>query len=347
VSAFDPARAPQFAALVDEQPQTITLRNLAESRKLWLGAAAQTSGLSDPIYTSLLARQFNMLAVENAMKWESTQPDRGRFDFTQGDLLVAFARANRMAVYAHALVWDTQLPEWLTQGSFTRQEMIQILCTHIKTVVGYYRGQVYAWVVVNEPFDNRGVLRPHIFLQAIGPEYIAMAFQWAHEADPNAILVLNEHQSEGMNTKSQAVYALASGLIERGIPVQAVGLQMHIVLHGQPSQENLLENMQRLGELGLEVHISEMDVRTQYSSEPLPEKLKRQALHYRQVMQACLQVSACRVFATWGVSDRYSWIPWWTGRPDYPLLFDEQGQPKPAYDALIEELIHLSKSVGE
>lgn len=318
-------------------PASPTLRVLAEQRGLYIGAATDPGYLSNPDHAGLLARQFNLLAVENAMKWEVLHPEPDRYDFSQGDALVAFARAHDMAVYGHVLVWDLQQPAWLTEGEHTRQEWIQILCQHIKTVVSHYRGQIYAWDVVNEAFENEGPLRDTHWLRVIGPEYIPMAFQWAREADPDALLIYNEHSAEGLNKKSQAVYAMLQSLLGMGAPIDGVGLQMHVFLDG-PTRQELAENMRRLAELGLQVHITEMDVRT-YASEAGPaEKMAAQAEVYRAALGACLEAPSCNVFATWGLSDRYSWIPSFFNHPDAPLLFDENGQPKPAYQAVIEVL---------
>jgi endo-1,4-beta-xylanase len=278
------------------------------------------------------------------MKWEVIHPEPDRYDFSQGDALVAFAAANQMAMYGHNLVWDLQQPEWLTRseielaGQRSRDEWIQILCKHIKTVVGHYRGHIYAWHVVNEPFNTDGSLRDTLWMRVIGPEHIAMAFQWAREADPDALLILNEFYAEGLNEKSQAVYSMAQGLLQLGVPLDGIGLQMHVWLGGPPGQNELAENMRRLANLGLLAHITEMDVRTQYSQDPPEVELAAQAEHYRQAMETCLEAINCDVFITWGLTDRHSWIPGYTGVPDAPLLFDEQGQPKPAFDAILELL---------
>jgi endo-1,4-beta-xylanase len=285
----------------------------------------------------LLRREFNLLAPENAMKWDHVHPQPETYDFREADTLVAFAQANGMAVYGHALVWHQQLPEWILKGRYYRQEWIQILCKHIKTVVHHFRGKIYAWDVVNEALSNDGPLYPEsIWMRKIGRDHIAMAFQWAHEADPDALLVYNEHSAEGMNVKSQAVYDLVKGLLENGIPIDAVGMQMHIGLVNPPAIQDIDSNMQRLADLGLQVHITEMDVRTG----PIRSaaKFTLQADIYRRVLAVCLAHSNCRVFATWGVSDRHSWIPGLTGRPDAPLLFDQAGAPKPAYTALFDLL---------
>lgn len=314
-----------------------TLRSLAERRGLRFGTSVGGGSLTNPTYVELLTRQFNMLAVENAMKWEVIHPEAERYDFSEADKIVAFAKANGMTVYAHVLVWENQLSPWLVEGGYSRDELIDLLCRHIKTVVGRYRGQVYAWDVVNEAFDPDGTLRNNLWTRGIGPEVIAMAFQWAREADPDALLIYNDVAGEGMNKKSQAIYALAQGLLKLGAPLDGIGMQMHVWLDGPPTQQELSENMQRLADLGLQVHITEMDVRTQYSSLSEAEKLTAQAEVYRSAMRACLTASNCTTFVVWGLTDAHSWIPYFYG-PDIPLLFDKSYQPKAAYYSLLEAM---------
>jgi endo-1,4-beta-xylanase len=243
-----------------------------------------------------------------------------------------------MAVRGHVLVWDLQMPAWATNGQFTRQAWIQILCTHIKSVVGHYRGQIYAWDVVNEAVNQDGTLRNTFWMSKLGPEYIAMAFQWAREADPSAKLFYNDNGGEGLNAKSQGIYALLQGLQQTGVPVDGVGMQMHTRLDGAPPASELSANMQRLAKLGLEIHITEMDVRLQYSTGDNETKQAEQADLYREVLSVCLSVQNCKAFLTWGLTDRYSWIPGFTGKPDAPLLFDKSGLPKPAYFAIVKLL---------
>ncbi|HSQ27796.1 MAG TPA: endo-1,4-beta-xylanase [Anaerolineales bacterium] len=315
-----------------------TLANLAKKHDIRIGTAVSANLLKDEAYAVLLSNEFNMVTPEVDMKWENIHPEPDRFDFTKGDTIVAFAQIHQMALYGHVLVWDLQLPAWVTQGQFTRDQWIDLLCTHIKSVVGHYRGKIYAWDVVNEALDESGKLRNTIWLQNIGPEYIAMAFHWAHEADPSALLVYNDFMAEGMNQKSQAVYALVQGLLRQNVPIDAVGLQMHVGLNSPPTFHALSENMQRLSELGLSVYITEMDVKLQYSTRNTSEKLSAQSRVYRHAIAACINAPNCRGFSTWGLTDRYSWIPDYTGNEDAPLLFDVEGQPKPAYFAIIDLL---------
>jgi endo-1,4-beta-xylanase len=344
----DPAPIPPFQdsppafgtptpTLAGEVPG-VTLRSLADRHSMYVGAALNAGQLDLPGRAEMLSREFNMLIPSNHMKWEFIHPEPQRYDFSGGDRLVAFARANGMKVYGHTLVWDRQQPAWLIEGQHSREEWIEILCTHIKTVVGHYRGQVYAWHVINEALNQDGTLRDTLWLRAIGPEYIPMAFQWAREADPDALLIYNEFESEGLSQKSDAVYALVKGMLKMGIPIDGVGLQMHIWLDGPPTPQDLAANMGRLAELGLQAHITEIDVRTQYSSQTPAQKMSEQAETYQRAFAACMAAPNCNVFVTWGISDADSWIPEHTGHPDAPLLFDQDGQPKPAYFAILDLL---------
>jgi endo-1,4-beta-xylanase len=338
ISPYFTINALPFRINPPQDPAQPSLANLAKEHNIRIGTAVSASLLKDESYTALLTREFNMLTPEVDMKWENIHPEPDRYDFRRGDTIVAFARLHQMSVYGHVLVWDLQLPAWVNEGQFTRQEWIQLLCTHIKSVAGHYRGQIYAWDVVNEALDETGRLRDTIWMRNIGPEYIAMAFHWAHEADPNAKLVYNDFMAEGLNQKSQAIYALVQGLLQQNVPIHAVGLQMHLWLNGPPTSSELSENMQHLSDLGLSIYITEMDIKLQYSDANQSEKLNDQARMYRQVFSACLNSPNCRGFSTWGLTDRYSWIPDYTGKTDAPLLFDNKGQPKPAYDAIIDLL---------
>ena len=174
-----------LSIVVEAQP----LRDAADARGLHIGAAVNMSPFrNESIYTQTLGREFNMLVAENAFKFDALHPAQNTYNFTDADALVAFAEANNMAVRGHTLVWHSQIPGWLTGGNFSRDQVIAIMRDHIMTVVGRYRGRILAWDVVNEAVsDNNGQFRTDSFWhQKIGPEYIAMAFQFAHEADPDA-----------------------------------------------------------------------------------------------------------------------------------------------------------------
>jgi endo-1,4-beta-xylanase len=314
-----------------------TLRALADRRGLAIGAAVDVTALrSDMSYAQTLAREFNILTAENVLKFGPLRPARDRFDFSAADELVQFAQNNNMQVRGHTLVWHNQLPDWLTQGFFSREELSAILKKHIQTVVERYRGRVAAWDVVNEAVADNGQMRDTLWLRGIGPNYLDLAFQWAHEADPQAKLFYNDYNGEGLGSKSDAIYRLLKDLLQRGVPVQGVGLQMHISLDSPPRAADIAANIQRLGELGLEVHITEMDVRARTPASAAD--LERQAAVYRSVLGACLDSPYCKAFVLWGFTDRYSWIPGFFQGYGSALIFDEAFAPKPAYQALKDGL---------
>ena len=315
-----------------------SLRTLAEEQGIFIGSAVAPWLFGDEFFARQLSQQFNLIAAENAMKWEVIHPGPNRYDFSQGDALVSFAKKYDMQVVAHNLIWDLQIPTWVTQSDRSRSEWINLLCTHIKTVVSHYRNQVYAWIVVNEIINEDGTLGNSFWMRKIGPEHIAMAFQWAHEADPNAVLFYNDNGGEGLNARSQGIYMLVKSLRESGIPIHGVGLQAHTSIYQTPPLEELITNFERLADLGVEIQITEMDVRLQYVDEPEALELAAQADSYQRVVEACLAVEACAGITTWGLNDAFSWIPGWTGRPDAPLLFDEDSQPKPAFFAVQKAL---------
>lgn len=314
-----------------------TLRSLAQARGRYIGAAVAPGPLlSEPVYAETLAREFNMLTPENALKFGRTHPSRDRYTFQDADAIVAFAQANGMAVRGHTLVWHEVLPRWLTAGAFARDELLAILHEHITTVVGRYRGRIAAWDVVNEALGSDGVWRNTFWYKTIGPEYVDLAFRWAREADPQARLFYNDYGGEGLGRKSDAIYALARGMKQRGVPIDGVGLQMHVRLDASPEPADVVASLQRLAALGLEVHITEMDVRIQ--GQATEEKLARQASIHRDMLRVCLAAENCRAFVFWGFTDRHSWIPRYFPGWGAALPFDEAYRPKPAYRALIEAL---------
>lgn len=311
------------------------LRSLAGRQNFGIGTAVALSALGEDVgYKELLSREFNVITAENAMKFRHLQPQADRFDFVEADQLVAFARQNRMQVRGHTLVWHNALPDWLKERTWTRAEAIALLETHIKTVVGHYRGQVVAWDVVNEAIEDDGRLRDSFWLENIGPEYIEMAFRWAHEADPDALLIYNDYGGEGLNQKSDAIYRLLQYLVRADVPVQGVGMQMHVAVDSPPNSQAVASNMERLSELGLQVQITEMDVRIRQTA--TPQDLEKQAQVYQSMLETCLSAANCNLFTIWGASDRYSWVPsHFTGWGD-ALPFDHRLLPKPAYWALLE-----------
>ncbi len=331
-----PALPTPPAPLQGGQPGT--LRYTASQHGLLIGAAVNAPALaSNAAYARTLSGQFDVVTPENAMKFRDIHPALHAYNFTAADQVVNFAVANGMLVRGHVLIWYLEDPQWLTAGHFTRAQLLQILHDHITTIVGHFKGRVFAWDVVNEEVDDSGKLRDNVWLRTIGPQYIDLAFQWAHQADPKALLFYNDYNGEGLGVKSDAIYNLVKGLRDRGVPIGGIGLQMHFSVPNHPSMEDIKSNMERLAGLGLVVHITEMDVR-------LPEpvnaiSLGAQAQLYHDVAQACLQeAGVCQALILWGFTDRYSPIPGVYPHFGSATIFNASIQPKPAYNMLMEAL---------
>src|SRR5208282_4689176 len=340
-----------FGAAVPEP----SLREAVRGCGLLIGTAVRPAQLSEAAYASTLAREFNMVEPEDALKWEVVHPERESFDFSPGDQVVDFATRHDMKVRGHALVWHRQNPKWLTDGKYTSGELAEILEKHIKTVVGHYRGKIFAWDVVNEAFDELrpGTLRSTIWRDqpgigmtedARGPHqshsYIERCFRWAHEADPQALLFYNEAEAETVNPKSDAIYAMVRDFRLRGVPIDGVGFQMHIAnLHADVA--SISANIKRFTALGVQVHITEMDVALPVdpTGNPRPEDLQLQADIYRQIAGACLSHPGCTAIQTWGFTDKYSWIGSHSKKTQGAALpFDRNYRAKPAYEALRKTL---------
>ncbi|MCM3652928.1 endo-1,4-beta-xylanase [Metabacillus litoralis] len=315
------------------------LREVASEKQFLIGASVSASPfLTDEKYKTTLKQEFNLLTIENELKFSKVHPQRETYNFLIPDIIVDFAEENKMKVRGHTLVWYHSNPDWLTNQTYSREEMISILKGHIQTVVGHYKGKIYAWDIVNEAFNEDGTLRENIWLKTIGPEYIELSFEWAHEADPNALLYYNDFNNERMNKKSDAIYKMVKNFKKRGIPIDGVGFQMHSSITYEKNYDQLKENFKRFEEINVDVQITEMDVKVQHSKDSYNERLNQQAKMYADTLDVCLSADNCSAFVTWGISDRYSWIPDYTGNEDFPLLFDEDYQPKPSYDEIYHKL---------
>jgi endo-1,4-beta-xylanase len=318
------------------------LRDLAAPSGLLMGAAADASLLPLTAYSQALGREYGIIVPENDLKFAETEPVPHQFSFCAGDRLLAFAQANGIKMRGHNLVWGVYNPAWLTSGSYTPAQASLILQEHINAVVGHYKGQLADWDVVNEAISDSPPygLKASYWLTQLGNNYMDTAFQWAHAADPNAKLFYNDYGGEGLGGKSDGIYNYVKGMLSRGVPIHGVGLQMHVTPGNVPSQANIAANMARLAALGLEVHVSEMDVKLPVDSNGTASAadLAAQATTYQNVFAACQAAPNCTEFLTWGFTDSHSWIP--STYPGYgaALLLDANYQPKPAYAALSGDL---------
>jgi len=323
------------------------LRSLAEAREFRLGTAVSMMPFRrDDQYKAILAREFNVIVGENCFKFDAIHPQRDRYEFRDADALVEFASANKMKIRGHTLIWHNQLPEWLKEGNLTRDEAIAALTNHIETVMGRYKGKIWAWDVVNEAIDQAGdpqhFREDSFWYKAIGPEYVTIAFEVARKADPGARLYYNDFDNEGKDEKSDAVYRLVSELNQRKL-VDGVGWQMHISNAFKIGKEHR-DNIRRLAALGLEVSITELDVRLKLPANR--DALAKQARTYGDVMRFCLSEPNCKAIVLWGFTDMYSWVPQTFRGEGDALIFDRDYAPKPAYGAIRESLSKLTPGLS-
>ena len=330
-----------------------TLRAAFEDQFL-VGAAlnvAQFSG-RDTLGAGIVRTQFNAITPENALKWASLHPRPGVYDFAAADQYVTFGQRNGMFIVGHTLVWYKQTPRWVFQDSrgnpVGRDTLLARMRDHIHTVVERYRGRIRAWDVVNEALNDDGTLRPTPWLTIIGEDYVARAFEFAHEADPAAELYYNDYALENAPKRRGAV-ELVRRLRGEGVPIAGVGLQNHDRMDWPtPAEED--STIDAFAALGVGVMITELDIdvlperdRSATDRDPyrdgLPDSVQRAlARRYATLFAVYLKHrDAIRRVTFWGVTDGDSWLNNWPirGRTNYPLLFDRRGRPKPAFDAVI------------
>jgi len=330
-----------------------------------IGAAingAQITG-RDSRGDAIIDAQFNSISPENALKWESVHPKPGVYDFSLADQYVSFGEKRHMFVVGHTLIWHNQTPAWVFHDEkgnpVDRDTLLNRMRDHIHTVVGRYKGRIQSWDVVNEVVNDDGTLRQSPWLKIIGEDYIAKAFEYAHEADPGAQLAYNDYSLEN-EAKRKGALALVKKLKDEGVPITTVGLQGHLSLTS-PSLEEEEATVSAFGKLGVKVAISELDVDVlpkatkQQSAEitlkvqqdvaldpytkGLPEAVQAQlAMRYADLFRIYLRHRDFVERVTlWGVTDRDSWLNNWPvrSRTSYPLLFDRNGEPKAAFLAVL------------
>ncbi|MGA2649810.1 MAG: endo-1,4-beta-xylanase [Terracidiphilus sp.] len=320
---------------------------------------------TDALGTSIVAAQFDSISPENALKWERIHPRPDTYNFELADKYVAFGEKNHMFIVGHNLVWHSQVPNWVFQDDqgkpLTRDALLKRMHDHIFTVVGRYKGRIQSWDVVNEALNEDGTLRKSKWQQIIGDDFIAKAFEYAHEADPQAELTYNDYSLED-EAKLKGALALVARLKAEGIPITTVGIQGHDSLE-RPTVEQEDAAITAFDKLGVKVAISELDidvlprdpklfsadvslkVKQDPRLNPYPNGLPddvQQALakRYAGLFAVYLKHRAEMSRVTfWGVTDADSWLNNWPvrGRTSYPLLFDRNGKPKPAFDAVIRQ----------
>lgn len=349
----------------NKKPQEIPLKDAFKDHFL-IGAAINYQQImkKDTIGYNLLKKHFNSITAENIMKWEEIHPRPGVYNFAPADSFVALGQSLNMFIVGHTLVWHNQTPRWVFEDEkgkpVCRDTLLKRMRDHIYTVVGRYKGKVKGWDVVNEALNEDGTLRKSKWLEIIGEDYIEKAFQYAHEADPDAELYYNDYNMPKPSKRDGAI-AIVKRLKEKNIRIDGIGMQGHYDLKS-PKVEDFEESIKKFSELGVKVMITEMDidvlpgrdiifgaeVTVRLEGKPefdpyktgLPDSMQVVlANRYKEFFEVLLKHSdkVSRV-TFWGVHDGQSWLNYWPvrGRTNHPLIFDRQGQPKLVYYTLID-----------
>jgi endo-1,4-beta-xylanase len=282
-------------------------------------------------YTSIAAAEFNILTPENAMKWDATESSQNNFNFTEADRHVAWGQTNGMQIHGHTLVWHSQLPGWVS-GISSASTLTSVMNNHIDKVMAHFKGKILVWDVVNEAFEDNGNYRTSVFYNLLGKGFIEQAFIRARAADPAAKLIYNDYNLEYTGAKSNAAYNMLKDLKSRNIPVDGIGFQMHLDIQYGFDYNDFATNMQRFADLGLEIYITEMDVRV--PSSPSAADLQTQANYYKGVIEKCMAQPAVKAIQIWGFTDKYSWVPQTFPGRGAALIFDSNYNPKPSYYAV-------------
>jgi endo-1,4-beta-xylanase len=308
---------------------------------------------TDKAAVDLITAQFNQISPENVLKFQSTQPAADRYTFDAADRYVEFGLSRKMQVVGHNLVWHMQTPAWVFTAAdgqrADRDALLERMRDHIHTVVGRYKGRIHGWDVVNEAIDEDGSMRKSPWQAGIGDDYVAKAFEFAHEADPGAELYYNDYNLE-KPAKRAGVIKLVKDLQARGLRIDGIGNQAHWRLE-TPAVGEIEEALADLHRAGLKVMYSELDINllppTARDANPalanpyvsgLPDDVQQAlAKRYADIFGVIVRHREVVSRVTfWGLSDADSWLN--RGRMNYPLLWDRQRQPKPAFWAVVEVL---------
>jgi endo-1,4-beta-xylanase len=348
------------------EPNNLPILKEAYAKDFLIGAALDDNVVSgqDPQAASIVEKQFDSITPENVMKWQHIHPEPNRYDFEPADRFVAFGEKHKMFIIGHTLIWHNQTPGWVFKDEsgnlLGRDAMLARMKDHIFTVMGRYKGRVNGWDVVNEALSDAGPISKTKWVETIGPDFIAKAFEYAHQADSNAELYYNDFSLERRG-KLEACKRLVKDLKSKGLRIDGVGIQGHWALDN-PSREELDQFINAFAELGVKVMVTELDIdvlpmAVKYTGADinvrvelreglnpyvngLPDDMqKKLADRYAELFGIFLKHKETIERVTfWGVYDKTSWLNNYPvrGRTSYPLLFDRNYQPKPAFYAVIK-----------
>jgi endo-1,4-beta-xylanase len=305
----------------------------------YFGTEYSVNQLSDGTFMNIAnnKEEFGAVTPENEMKWDATEPNRGQFSYGNGDRIANSATSAGQLLRCHTTVWHSQLPNWVRNG-YDNQTMISIMNTHITNLMTHWKGKCKHWDVVNEALEEDGSYRRSNspFYSTIGEAFIPIAFRTAAAADPDAKLFYNDYNIELAGSKSSGAQRIVRLIKQYGARIDGVGLQAHLVVGQVPSYTQYQSNLKAFTDLGVDVAYTELDIRMNLPSDN--GKLQQQATDYGNVVKACALTPKCLGITTWGLTDKYSWVPnTFSGTGD-ALPWNSNFQKKPAYTAILSAL---------
>ncbi|KAJ5579415.1 hypothetical protein N7450_008282 [Penicillium hetheringtonii] len=306
--------------------------------KLYFGSATDNPELTDTAYLTQLSNtdDFGQITPGNSQKWATIEPTQNQFSYTKGDVIANLAKANDQKLRCHTLVWHSQLPSWVSGGTWTNATLIAAMKNHITNVVTHYKGDCYAWDVVNEALNEDGSYRESIFYKTIGPAYIPIAFATAAAADPDVKLYYNDYNIESSGSKATAAQNIVKLVQSYGAKIDGVGLQAHFIVGSTPSQSAQASVLSAYAALGVEVAYTELDIRmTLPSTDAL---LAQQKTDYTNTVAACVAERKCIGITIWDWTDKYSWVPNTFSGQGAACPWDENYAKKPAYSGILSAL---------
>ncbi|KAK4246903.1 endo-1,4-beta-xylanase B [Corynascus novoguineensis] len=289
--------------------------------------------------------EFGLTTPTNGQKWLFVEPERGVFNFTEGDIVTDLAQKHGLTQRCHALVWHSQLAPWVEETEWTPEELRQVIVDHITEVAGYYKGKCYAWDVVNEALNEDGTYRESVFYNVLGEEYIKLAFETAAKVDPHAKLYYNDYNLESPSAKTKGAQRIVKMLKDAGIRIDGVGLQAHLIAESHPTLDEHIAAIKGFTKLGVEVALTELDIRLQTPANAT--NLAQQKEAYKNVVGACVQVCGCIGVEVWDFYDPFSWVPAVFPGEGAALLWFEDFSKHPAYDGIVEALTNRTTGGGK
>lgn len=315
------------------------LKDLATKHDVKLGSRVVSERVNDRIYPELITEQFDYLSVFAETHYDLIHPSPNEYNFTELDKLIEFADENNKPVQMFHLLWGeaNHLPDWLKEGKYSKEQINEFNKDHVTTVASHFKGRVESWSVVNEAFTRS----QHVYglrdwwgdNLKNDTKYIDDAFVWARQADPNAKLILNDFNNEGINKVSDAMFEYTKDAKLRGVPIDIYGMQMHIDATNPPKREDVIKNIQRFSAIGVPTYVTEFDVNLNRveGSEEYKDKLEADITY--EMVRACIESNSCLSFTEFGTTDKDRFIKWLTKDDSHDYLFDKKYRPKPSYFA--------------